>query len=107
MNLQHIDIRTQPLDTRLDRIKNMLPRQPHLIHKLPIVNAVLGRIPFASRRSRRINAEETFGENDQFRAWDFVLADGFADDFFGAAEGVDVGLFWGSTLVWNEKKKKK
>ena len=101
MNLQHIDIRTQPLDTRLHRIKDMLPRQPHLIHKVPVIGAVFGRIPLPARRARRINAEETFREKDDFRARDVVFTDGFADDFFGAAEGVDVGLFvgGGTTLV--------
>jgi len=39
-----------------------------------------------------VDAEVAFGENDELLAWDVVFLDGFADDFFGATVGVDVGL---------------
>ena len=34
---------------------------------------------------------EAFGHDDYFVPWDVVVFDGFADDFFGSAVGVDVG----------------
>lgn len=39
-----------------------------------------------------IDAVEAFGEDDDARARDVVLLQCLADDFFGFAVGVDVGL---------------
>ena len=89
MNLQHINIRTQPLHTLLHRIENMLPRQPYLIH-------ILGIISHGSRNWNRgiffVDAEVAFREDDDFGAGDVVGFEGFGDDAFGGAVGVYVGL---------------
>lgn len=45
MNLQHIDVRAQTFYTRLNGIKDMLPRQPNVVDQFTIVVAILRRIP--------------------------------------------------------------
>lgn len=89
MNLQHIDIRPQPLDARVHRIQDMFPRQPDLVHHLAVVLGDGGDLGLAAVW---VDAEVAFGQDDNFGARDRVFGEGFGDDFFGAAVGVDVGL---------------
>lgn len=91
MDLQHIDIRPQPLHTRLHGIEDMFPRQTHLIDHRTVVGAY-GRD--AGLGPGGVDAEVAFGEEDELGARDGVVRDGFGDDFFGAAVGVGVCL-WG------------
>lgn len=89
MDLQHIDIRPQSLHARLHGIEDMFPRQADLIHHRPIIGADSRD---AGLRARGVDAEVAFGEEDELGARDRVAGDGFGDDFFGAAVGVDVCL---------------
>lgn len=38
VNLQYIDVRAKSLDASLDRIKDVLPRQPDTVHELIVVD---------------------------------------------------------------------
>lgn len=80
----------------------MLPRQADLVHHLPIVS-VHGRNPWL--RSIGRDAEIAFAQDDNFIARDVVFLEGFADDLFGAAVGVNIRLEGGkceSGLHWKQ-----
>lgn len=90
MDLQHIDIRAQPSDARVDRVEDVLPRQPDPVDP---DGAVVGG---GGRDGRGpavlVDAEEALGQDDDALAGDGELFQGLADDLLGAAVGVDVGL---------------
>lgn len=88
MYLQHINISAQSLDTLLNSIKDMLPRQPHAIHKLALIPP-RGR----NRRlsARVVDAKVALGEDHDAVARDVVLAQRLAEDFLGYPVAVDVG----------------
>ena len=67
----------------------MLPAQPDLVHHLGII----GRdCRYAERGVVFVDAKVAFREDDDFTARDVVLFEGFADDAFGDAVGINVGL---------------
>ena len=88
MDLQHVDIGSQPLDAPLHRIEDVLPAQPDLIDHRPVVRAHRRDVDFAVLLG---DAEETLAQDDELLARDVVLLDGLADELFAAAVGVDVG----------------
>ena len=87
MDLQHIDVCTQSLHTGFYSIEDMLPAQPDLIDHLAVIGAHGADTRLAVVRC---HAEVAFGEKDEFAAWDVIFFDGFGDDAFGFAVGVDV-----------------
>jgi hypothetical protein len=92
MDLQHIDICPQPLHTRIHRIKDMLPTQPHTIHHHPIIHHRLAQIhtPSLLHDLAFVHAEEDFGKQHEFLAGDAVFRDGAADDLLACALRVEV-----------------
>lgn len=67
----------------------MFAAQAHLVCHFAIIGGHGGD---AWLGAGLVDAEVAFGENDELLARDVILLDGFADDFFGATVGVDVGL---------------
>lgn len=89
MDLQHVNVRPEPGDAVLDRVEDVLPREPRAVDKRAVV--------LAGRRDRGllalvVDAEEALGQQDHPVARDRVFGQRFAEDFLGAAVGVDVGL---------------
>lgn len=89
VNLQHVDISAEPLDTGVDCVEDVLARQAHTVDK----GAVVAR----RRRNRRlaaavVDAEEALGQDDDAAARNVVLLQCLADDLLRAAVRVDVGL---------------
>ncbi len=37
VDLQDVDVRAQPLDARIYRVQDVLPRQSHLVHHLAVI----------------------------------------------------------------------
>ena len=58
--------------------------------------------------TRGVDAEIAFREDYDFLPWDFILFEGFADYFFGAAVGVDVSLGAGeeSLAIWSKMQRR-
>jgi hypothetical protein len=54
MNLEHIDIRAQPLHTAFNRVEDVLPRQPDSVHERAIVRR--------NRRNRWLRARRVDAE---------------------------------------------
>lgn len=89
VDLQHVDIGTQTLDTGVDGVENVLAGETHAVHEVTVVGpggGNWGHFAFV------VDTKEAFGQDDHAVAGDLVLLEGFAEDFFGAAVGVDVGL---------------
>ena len=101
MDLQHIDVCPESLDARFDGVEDVLSAEADLVHHSAVVDAhgaghacgVVGG-----------DAEEAFGEDDEFLARDGVLFDGFADYAFGFAVGVDVCCLRKTSMCWSEKE---
>ena len=89
MDLQYINIRTQPLYTPIHRIEDMLPAQSNLIHHFAVVGCHSGDAGLGARGG---DAEIAFREDYDLLAGNFILFKGFADYFFGAAVGVNISL---------------
>lgn len=101
MNLKHIDIRPQALHARINSVENMLPRQSDTVDPFGAVirrNGRDGRV-----LTLLVDAEEAFREDDDAGTWDVVFLKSFADDFFGFAVGVDVGLVVGGKKALIER----
>lgn len=88
----HIDISAQSLHTSFHGIENMLSRQSHSIHQIPVIGHHF-------RNSGLVNivvvvgdAKVAFCQQHKAVARDIVLCDCLADNFLAAAVGVDVGL---------------
>jgi hypothetical protein len=77
MDLQHINVRAEPLHTRIDSVEDVFPRQADAIDPLAIIDACERgvRVPV-------IHAKVAFGEDHNLGAWDVVLFQCFADDAF-------------------------
>ena len=105
MDLQHVDVGAQALDTGFDGVEDVLAGQADLVDHGAVVGAHLG-----DRRLRAVllHAKVAFGEDDQLLARDAVLFDRLGDDFLGAAVGIYVGLLWlelaRKTHNWTERR---
>lgn len=89
VNLKHIDVCAETLDTLLDGIEDVLAAETNLVDHLAIV--------YRDRRDTErgiflVDAEVALGEKDNLLARDVVLLDGFGDDLLGDAVRVNVGL---------------
>ncbi len=97
MDLQDIDMRTQPLDAPLDGVEDVLPAEADFVDHCTVVRG------HGSSHGLRVvfcHAHEAFGEDYELVAGNGILLDRFADDAFAVAVGVDVcGLFQQSTLA--------
>lgn len=69
MNLEHIDIRPQPLYTSLYSIKDMLPTQPLPIYPKPVI---LACSPNSRLRTIKRNTKVAFTQDDDRRTRDIV-----------------------------------
>jgi hypothetical protein len=83
VDLEDVDIGAQPLDARIYGVKYMLPRQADPINPGTIV---CGNIPSSQLLIRFVvDAEVTFGENDDPRPRNVEFLQCLADDLFGFA----------------------
>jgi hypothetical protein len=89
VDLQHIDVRAQPLYALIHGVEDVFPAEAHLVY---VVVVICGYGCDAEGGVVFVDAEVAFGEDDDFAAGDVVLFEGFADDAFGDSVGVDVGL---------------
>ena len=90
MNLQHVDVSAQTLDTRINRIKDVLAGQANTVDKVPIIAGCRGD---GWEFALVIHAEEALGQDDYAVARDVVLFQGFANYLLGSAMGIDISLF--------------
>lgn len=79
VDLQHIDVRAQPLNTGIDRIEDMLPGETDAVDEGAII---AGRGRDGREVAFVVDAEEALGQDDDAVAGDVVLLQGFADDGF-------------------------
>lgn len=91
MDLKHIDIRSQTLNTSVDSVEDVLARETDAVHKVAVV---LARGRDGGKLALVVDAEEALGEDNDAIAGDGVFLEGFAEDLLGDAVGVDVGLFY-------------
>lgn len=82
MNLENIDISPKSLNTRINRIKDMLPRQSNSVNHIALILT-------ASRNGGElalvINTIEALGHDHDPVARDIVCLQRLADDFLRAA----------------------
>lgn len=89
MDLQHVDVRPQAPHTGVDRVEDVLPRQPDAVDPDgPVVGGAGG--DGGGAVAVLVDAQEALGQDDDALARDVVLLEGLADDLLGAAVGVDV-----------------
>ena len=80
LDLEDVDVRAQPLDARLHRIKYVFPGQPGAVHQPTVVDS--------GREDRKLwlpgtaRGESAFGQDDDVFSGDLVGGKGFGDDFF-------------------------
>lgn len=89
MDLQYVDVCAQPLHAGVDRVQDMLPRQPDPVKPPPVVFGDGGDLGL---RTGRVDAEVAFREQHDVLAGDGVFPESFADYLFRAAVGVDICL---------------
>lgn len=89
MDLQYVDVCAQPLHAGVDRVQDMLPRQPDPVKPPPVVFGDGGDLGL---RTGRVDAEVAFREQHDVLAGDGVFLESFADYLFRAAVGVDICL---------------
>jgi len=89
MDLEKIDIGAQSLNAVINSIDDMLAGETDTVNERAVV---LAREPDWGLLALVVDAEVALGEEDDAVAGDVVLLQGFAEDFFGLAVGVDVGL---------------
>lgn len=89
MDLQDIDVGTQPLDTGVDSVEDVLAREADAVDPGAVVGA---RGRDGGLVALVVDAEIALGQDDDAVAGDVVFLQRFADDLFGFAVGVDVGL---------------
>lgn len=87
MDLENINISPKSLNARINRIKDMLPRQSNSVHHIALI--------LAAGRNRRelaliINTVEALGHDHDAVARYVVFLQRLADDFFGAAVRVHI-----------------
>lgn len=88
VDLEHVNVSAETLNTTVHGLEDMLPREADLVHAGPIVT---GQVGWVDGSLVLVDELETFGHDDELGAGDVILLDGGADDFLGAAVGVGVG----------------
>jgi hypothetical protein len=95
VNLQHINVGSQSLDTGVHSIEDMLARQTNAVDEVAAI---------ACRSSDRwefafvVNTVETLCQDHDAVTWDVVLRQGFADDLLGPTMRIDIRLSQMSTI---------
>lgn len=87
MDLQHINVRPQSRNALVHSVQDVFPRQPDLVHHRPVI---LRHLVDPRLRTRRVDAEMAFAEDDELLARNGVFPDSGADDLLGAPVGVYV-----------------
>lgn len=90
MDLQHIDVSAQTLDTSVDCVENVLARQTGTVDPGTVVTSTSGD---GRLGTLVVDAEETLGHNHHAVAGDVVFLQCLTHNLLRAAVGVDVGLF--------------
>lgn len=89
MDLQHVDVCSQSLDTGINGVEDVFAGQANPVDEITVVNT-------GSRNGRKVtlvvHTEVALGEDDNSVTGNRELLQGFSNDFLGAAVGVDIGL---------------
>jgi hypothetical protein len=88
MDLEHINVRAQPLNAFINRIQDVLPAQPHAVRPLAIIRDTPDGCSAAL--TVVINAKVTFTKDHDLVSWDVILLQRLADDLLRRAVGVRV-----------------
>jgi hypothetical protein len=102
VDLENVDVGAQALNAGVDGVENVLAGETDAVHELAIVDSRggdRGHLAFV------VDTEEALGQEDNAVAGDVVFLEGLAEDFFGLAVRVDVGLIVSSDIVggiWQE-----
>lgn len=78
VDLQHVDVRAEPLDAGVDRVEDVLARQADAVDEVAVV---AGRGRDGREVALVVNAVEALGQDDDAVAGDVVFLQGFAEDF--------------------------
>ena len=103
VDLEDVDVGTQALDTGVDGVEDVLAGETDAVDEFAVVDSRggdRGHLAFV------VNTKEALGEEDNAVAGDVVFLEGLAEDFFGLAVGVDVGLIVSFEIrdgIWQER----
>ena len=88
LDLQHIDVGAEPLNTSFNCIEDVFPRKPDAIDSRSVVDGEFGNI---QRSTTFINPMKTFRKNHDLMARDVVCLEEFAHNFLALPVRIGVG----------------
>lgn len=94
MDLQHVDICTEPFHAGLHGIKDVFSRQSNSVYLFAIVCETLVQGSLFSSVQFIVHSAMTLCHNDYSVAWDLVLDQRFPQYLLGNAVGIRVRLFF-------------